>query len=77
MYNKNNNLIKESINILITSFQKGKYKEAETLAKNILKNIPDEPISWKILGITKDKFLKKIFCKKFLTKRKITLMILF
>jgi predicted O-linked N-acetylglucosamine transferase (SPINDLY family) len=67
MYNKNNNLIKESINILITSFQKGKYKEAETLAKNILKNIPDEPISWKILGIiylTSGRFNKALYANQ-------------
>lgn len=64
---KNNNLIQESLNILIKAFQKGKYKEAETLAKNILKNIPDEPISWKILGIiylTSGRFNKALYANQ-------------
>ena len=65
--NKNNNLDKNSINLLINLFQNSKYKEAELLAINICKKSPNETISWKILGIIyliSGRYNKALFANK-------------
>ena len=53
MVNKinNNDISKVSINLLISLFQKGDYKKAETLAISITKKNPLDSMCWKILGI--------------------------
>ena len=46
-----NEISRDSINLLISLFQTGDYKEAEILAIKISKKFPTDLMCWKILGI--------------------------
>ena len=63
---KNNKISGDSVSTLINFFQNEKYKEAESLALNLSKKSPSEPISWKILGIIylkSGRFNKALYAK--------------